>query len=374
MKNVLFLFLFTLLSITYGSSQTSDVSGILNLKGLGDAPLLKGLVNIPASEKQAVSNACINAIDRAVQLQSDALRQQYAERVKGQPEREKQVRKLIYDIVVRTDRSPKEGLTHASVRGKLDISELRDLLNSLRADNPNKVNAGDQRSDLGVAVFFTVRRSLSKLNTTEITSKNSSNDQIKTSGNESITDSGIETNESKDEASSVTQITTNAESADSIIYVFDSQMKDAFGTGLMTKLAAKGFESLEDGSDYDASEAIDQDITSRGSPSKKTKRDLVAELKEDPDIELYIIGTLDFSIPSKDPITGLVVVNTTMSGKIYKIRPGKKTGKFVAGLGPRSFKGKGRSQEDAKKDILEAMAPLAADEIITALKNNNVIN
>lgn len=352
-------------------AQTQNVSGILHLRGMGDSILPKSKTANAQSEKNAIRAAAVNAIDRAIELQSDALRQQYSDRVKGFPEREDQVRKLIYDIQVKTERSPKEGLTHATVRGKMDTSKLRDLLNSL---SPKSNSAANGRSDLGVAVFFTVRRTSSASNQSKVVSKSTSGDNLETSGTENITEHGIEINESNKETSTASRTTTNIKEADKLTYEFDGQMKDAFGTGLLTKLAAKGFESIEDGSDYDSSEAIDKDITLRGSPSKTTRRTLVKELQEDPEIKLYIIGTLDFSLPRKDPITGLYVVNTTMSGKVYKIRPGKKTGRFVAGLGPKSFKGKGLTQEEAKKDILEAMAPLAADEIVAALKNNNVIN
>lgn len=347
-------------------SEVTDVSGIVNVRGIGSAPLLDGSPG-DLSEKQAVTAACINAIDRALELQSDALRQQYSERVKGNWENELQVRKLISDIAVQTEKSPKEKITSAKISGKLDMSALRDLLNGMA------VEVDSRRSNLGVAVFFTVRRSVSKTVAHEKAESRDLKQGISTSGEEEITDNGVKTVEAKEESSNSTVKSANTIHAESIKFAFDPQMKDAFGTGLMTKLAAKGFDSLADGSDFDATEAIDEDTTNKGFPSSSTRRNLLKELQEDGDIQLYILGKLDFSIPGKDPITGMVTVNTTMTGKVYRITPGKKRASLVAGLGPKSFKGKGRSEEDAKKHILEAMAPLAADEIITALQNKGIV-
>jgi hypothetical protein len=89
-------------------------------------------------------------------------------------------------------------------------------------------------------------------------------------------------------------------------------------------------------------------------------------------IELIVIGSLDFSIPTKDPISGMNMVEATMSGKVMMLM-GSSIPRTVAALEPKSFKAIGDTQEVAKKRVLEAMAPLTADEIISKLKNNGIL-
>jgi hypothetical protein len=61
-----------------------------------------------------------------------------------------------------------------------------------------------------------------------------------------------------------------------------------------------------------------------------------------------------------------------MSGKVMMLM-GSSIPRTVAALEPKSFKAIGDTQEVAKKRVLEAMAPLTADEIISKLKNNGIL-
>ena len=117
---------------------------------------------------------------------------------------------------------------------------------------------------------------------------------------------------------------------------------------------------------------MDKDITSRGQPSPKTLKQLVNEVRTEGGMELIVIGNLDFSIPTKDPISGMDMVEATMTGKVMKASGGG-IPRTVAALEPKSFKAVGDTQEVAKKRVLEAMAPLTADEIISKLKNNGTL-
>jgi hypothetical protein len=359
----------TLLSALSLFGQIENVSGVVKVRGMGDAPLPDDKPSsIEKSENQAVHMAVMNAVDRALELQSATLRQQYDQRVRGNVEREKLVRSLITAMEAETERLPDEGITYAKVKGSLDIQSIRDMLNKI----PKEYN--NDRSDVGIAVFFTVRRTAASSKSGQVLVETENKQGINAAGQENITDTGIERVESKTTTAADKVGVTERVEAVKTEFEFDPQMKEAFGTGLLQKLTAKGFESIEDGAFFDVADQMDDDMTSRGSLSKNTMLAMVSELQEDPDIEYCVYGNLDFSLPYTDPITGMSAVKTTMLAKVYRIIPGKKRPKFVGGIGPKSYTGKGLQEEDAKKDILEAMAPLAADEIVSALKNNDVID
>jgi hypothetical protein len=154
------------------------------------------------------------------------------------------------------------------------------------------------------------------------------------------------------------------------VYKSDDQLKANWGENLLDQFNDKGFEETVDGSFFDVSEKLDDDINNRGKISAKTLRTLVPEVREaDLGVELLILGRLDFSKPTRDAVSGMWAAQATMTGKIYSVPLKGVFPKTVAALGSIQRKALGKTQEDAKKSVLAIIAPLGADEIISKLKN-----
>jgi len=102
-------------------------------------------------------------------------------------------------------------------------------------------------------------------------------------------------------------------------------------------------------------------------------RQLTGEVRTaEPTVQYVIVGTLDFSIPTNDPISGMQKVTGTVAGKIYQLG-GAGLPRLVAALAPVTNSGVAPTQQDAKKRVLAALGPMAADEILTKLKNKGAL-
>lgn len=343
---------------------------VIDVRGIGDAKTVaedgKSLVKGEAA-KTAARRAAVNAIDRALQNQSDNIRQQFTERVVGNAKHEEQIQKIINDVKLEIIPIPEQTTVRATIAGKFDLNEFKDLVNSMSIQQSTV-----KRSALELAVFFTVRSSVEVARGGGVRETKEKRAENLETAAEVVTESSLNVDESTTQRQNVADLSETVEQADKVRYKSDSQLKEPFGTGLIGQFLDKGFEGVVDGSFFEGSDLLDSDITARGNPSPATLRKVVKEIGEEGQLELLVIGSLDFSIPTKDPISGMWSVETTMSGKVMRAAAGK-IPRTVAALEPHNFKGVGQTQEVAKKRALEAMSPLAADEIISKLKNNGVI-
>lgn len=342
---------------------------IIEVRGMGDAKTVDPSgkpIAVGEAAKKAVRNAAVNAIDKALQHQSDNIRQQFAERIVGDDDREEQVRKIISDVKVETTPVSQQKMVHATISGKFDLNELKDLLN--RSDI---LQAVVERSSQQIAVFFTVRRSTQVSRGGGVRRDIHEDKTNNESATEMAEEGALKIKESSNENSSRTISELDIELADNTSWESDSQSKDLFGTGLMGQLTDKGFAGVVDGSFFESSLSLDEDITNVGYPLPATLKQVVEEVRKEQNIELIVVCSLDFSIPTRDPVSGQWAIETTMSGKVIR-SSGSGIPQAPAALEPRNLKGIGPTQEVAKKRAIEALAPLAADEIISKLKNNNV--
>jgi hypothetical protein len=353
--------------VSFASSVTAQ---IIDIKGVGDAKTVDAQGKaLPEGEpaKKAIINAAVFAIDTALQGQGDNIRQQFQERVFGDATRVEEVRKMISNAKVETNPDTVQRMVRATISGKLDLTELKDYMN-----RKDKLQSAVKRTDLEMAVFFTVRRSTQVARGVAVVTgaiKDSTNSE---KAKEEAEEAGLTVEEAVNHKETNTDSTDIVEKADKISWEADAQLKEPFGAGLIGQFTDKGFENVVDGSFFEVSDEMDKDISSRGQPSPKTLKQLVNEVRAEGSMELIVIGSLDFSIPTKDPVSGMNMVEATMSGKVMKASGGG-IPRTVAALEPKSFKAVGDTQEVAKKRVLEAMAPLTADEIISKLKNNGTL-
>ena len=364
------LFTVSLLATCLVGFTSNAKAQIIDIKGVGDAKTVDAQGKaLPEGEpaKKAIINAAVFAIDTALQGQSDNIRQQFQERIVGDTTRVEEVRKMISNAKVETNPDTVQRMVRATISGKLDLTELKDYMNK-----KEKLQSAVKRTDLEMAVFFTVRRSTQVARGAAVVSEANTDSTNSETAKEEAEEASLTVEEAVNRKETNTASTDIVEKADKISWEADAQLKEPFGSGLIGQFTDKGFENVVDGSFFEVSDEMDKDITSRGQPSPKTLKQLVNEVRAEGSMELIVIGSLDFSIPTKDPVSGMNMVEATMSGKVMKAS-GSGIPRMVAALEPKSFKAVGDTQEVAKKRVLEAMAPLTADEIISKLKNNGTL-
>ena len=344
---------------------------MLEIRGIGDAKVVDATGKpLPdgVAANQAVREAAINSIDQLLQNQSSSIRQQFNERVKGSVEREEEVKGMINDLNVVVDPIPEQKIVRVRIVGALDLNTLKDKMNQWP-----KISAQVVTSSKQAVIFFTARRTTATEKAgIKVKTENANDKTISQSATEELEESGVQTNEGVSTTDTTVAGITNVEMTDKVLWESDTQLKGDFGTGLMGQFTDKGFTDVNDGSMFITSEDLDADITKKGAPSALTWKKVIKEVKEtDSNIEMIVIGNIDFSAPTEDPVTGMWKVATSMSGKVYQLGTGMP--KLVAALGSKTLNGLATSQEEAKKRALEAMAPLAADEIISKLKNKDIL-
>ena len=354
----------------------SGLSELVSTQGMAEVDL-KDASGKAIPEKEAVRLATeiaqSQAVENAISKTSDAIRQQYAERVGDSEERKKTVMNMVVDKTIQTE--PRTNLStprmRVYLRGKIDMAALRDQLNSW-----TKMVQQVDYSKVQMALFYTVRRIAE---TRRLASGEESSDSsavsAKESGSESITENGVEVSESVAENATKTRLKTSINRADENIWEQDADQQENWGVGLQEQFIEKGFESIIGGEFFDVQEVLNKEVGSKGRATATTLKKVIQDVKDEADFTdggLVIIGNLDFKEPVKDSLSGLWSVEATMKGKIYKVGKGI-IPRTVGALEVITKKSLGETQESAKTSVLSAMAPLAADEIISKLKNKGEI-
>jgi hypothetical protein len=264
--------------------------------------------------------------------------------------------------------------------GSLDITALRDFLNSIPKE---ELQNQAQLSDALVAVFFTVR---------ETSGMTIFADEIKTDSAAATTDAmnkesegGVEESEngvSQSETSirqEKSQLKTTASGSttirtDKAQYTLDDISKELFGDGLKARFTSKGINEIFDGAMFESAEQLDEVYGAGESIRSKNWKAVTEDIaNEEPSIQYLIVGTMDFSYPTDDPVTGMPMYSGTVSGKVYKLREAGKMPTTVGGLAPLEAKISAPTQQDAKKRVVAKLSELAADEIISFLNQKGIL-
>lgn len=189
---------------------------------------------------------------------------------------------------------------------------------------------------------------------------------------EGETDSAITTTESRTEVNISESSASRTVKSDVLQYALDGPAREEFGSALYDRFASKGFENIVDGAFFEAASVLDDAFGKGDVVPAAVWRKVVAGLREEePGVGYMIVGTLDCGTPRKDSMTGMWVVEATVTGKVYKL--GAKTPRLVAALSPQTMMGKAADQLQAKKRAVTGICPLAADEILAKLKAKNII-
>lgn len=358
------------LTVSAGFSEPVAIKGMAEVD-LKDA---SGKV-IPEKEavRLATEIAQYQAVENAISRASDAIRQQYAERVGDSEERKKMVMNMVVDKTIQTE--PRTNQSRPRMRvfltGKIDMTALRDQLNSWP-----KIAQQVDYSDVEMALFYVVTRTTKTIKGgTGFDVSSKSTGSTKESGSENLSENGVEVSEKVVESDRLQVLESVVETEGETITEVDIKNGDLWATGLATQFADKGFESVYLGGDFLFSEKYTEDISASGKVSFATRKTLVPEMSEAMgEGGLIVIGRLDFLQTTKDSASGLWSSEAVMSGKVYKLpKEGKKIAPLVTGLKPISKKSLGKTKDGAQKSVLSLMAPAAADEIISSLKNKGIL-
>jgi hypothetical protein len=264
--------------------------------------------------------------------------------------------------------------------GSLDITALRDFLNSIPKE---ELQNQAQLSDALVAVFFTVRETSgmtifdaerktdSAAATTDAMNKESEGGVEESENGVSQSETSIrqEKSQIKTTASGSTTIRT-----DKAQYTLDDISKELFGDGLKARFTSKGINEIFDGAMFESAEQLDEVYGAGESIRSKNWKAVTEDIaNEEPSIQYLIVGTMDFSYPTDDPVTGMPMYSGTVSGKVYKLREPGKMPTTVGGLAPLEAKFSAPTQQDAKKRVVAKLSELAADEIISFLNQKGIL-
>ncbi len=314
----------------------------------------------------ARQNARINAIEKALENQSEALREQFKTVGRNLKVEDYESKKILTETKkYKEEVDAKEKKVRAYFEGKLDMSALRDALNAMPA-----IGTDVKLSKIGAALFFTGRITAANIVTLADVTKSGSKARMKEAeGKMTATENGTSVSEVSEEKSKENMKVTSADTADKAKYELDPPGKENFGTGLLERFSSKGFEGLVEGGVLDSSKAIDEDFGAGKSVEAAHLKAAIKEVKEgDPEIKYVIVGSVDFTIPSKDPVTGKHKTAGTVNGKVYDISK-PSFPKVVAAVGPVTKSMVADTQADARTRVIAVLAEEAADDIITKLGN-----
>ena len=239
-----------------------------------------------------------------------------------------------------------------------------------------------------VAIFYTVRMSsINRVSSGEISSsvnagavaptnlaKNNENE-----GNVSATDEGVSKSETSlkqakgkfKEQETITESSSETEVADEQTWKVDKASKTSFGNGLLDRFSSKGFNDVLDGAEFESSTELDAAYGVGDDIPPAVWKQIVAEVREsEPSVKYLVVGTLDFSIPTKDPLSGKQLMTGKVSGTIKKLEGTGRPRTFAA-LADIEAKESAATQQDAKTRVMAILTEKAADDIIAKLRNKS---
>lgn len=317
--------------------------------------------------EEAQKEAIRNGLDAMISSQSSTMRQLYEER---KPDIYTTLMSHARDVQNTQKDNKATHSMEVKVSAVIDEDKLKDTLM-----NTSAVKTQVNLSDTLVAMLFTVR-SVTSVERGGVTNKSTSSSSATgdSAVSESATDSAITTSESRTEVKSSESSTSRIFKADVSEYNVDTDACSAFDNALSGRLLDKGYQEAMGRDSFDSVSLLDEAYGKGKSVPASSLRKIVTEIRElDSSVGYMIVGTLDFSYPRKDAMTGMVAVDAKVSGTVYKLVEGKRMYTRVVALNPLQITGKGADEEQAKDRALTSISPLAADEILAKLRAKNII-
>ena len=329
---------------------------------------------------ESKSKAIFDAINRGIEQQPEALRSQFKSVAVSMTVQDYINKRIVLETDNKWNTITNEREVISQYQGRLDLTALRDFLNSIPL---SELQNQPKLSNALVAVFFTVRETAEKTSfdaekRTENTATASNAKNNESQGDISESDTGVTKSETSIVQGKIQEKTmtsgSTTEKADKVQYSLDDMSKELFGDGLKSRFSSKGINEIFDGAMFESAEQLDKFYGAGESIRSQTWKSVTENIStEEPSIQYLIVGTLDFSFPTKDSISGMPIYSGTVSGKVYKLREAGKMPTVVGGLPPLEAKLPAPTQQDAKKRVVAKLSELAADEIISYLKQKGIL-
>jgi len=329
---------------------------------------------------EAKSKAIYDAINRGLEQQPEGLRSHFKSAASLMTVQDYINKRIVLEMENKWETITSEREVTAIYQGKMDLTALRDFLNSIPK---SELQNQPELSDALVAVFFTVRETSAMTifdadrktdnaaATTDAMNKESEGEVEESDSGVSQSETSIRQEKAQVKTSSSGSTTIRTDEAQ---YTLDDISKELFGDGLKARFTTKGINEIFDGAMFESAEQLDEVYGAGDSIRSRHWKAVTEDISnEEPSIQYLIVGTLDFSYPTEDPVTGMPTYSGTVSGKVYKLREPGKMPTTVGGLAPLEAKISAPTQQDAKKRVVAKLAELAADEIISFLNQKGIL-
>jgi hypothetical protein len=358
--------------VVLGALSSSAES--LRISGKGEAPYTNP-IGKPDKQVEAAARkeAIYNAVDRALENQSDSLREQFKKFGKTLTVEEYEAKGIVTETRRATAiADPKARKVTVLFEGTLDLQALRDKMN---ATSSSEGSTDVKLSKVAAMVFFTVRETTENFvfGEKKVTATKRL-DTVEGDAN-AVVSEGADSIAAKGSASRLRETKSSVESGvaqrtDKQKFALDGPSRDAFGGGLKEIFTAKGFKKIKDGSMLDVSKEVDEAFGSGEGLPAALKRKMVKEVRENmPNVRYIVVGTVDFSIPTRDPDNGQPMYTGRINGDVWEIDEDGGLPDVVAALAPIQKTQSAATQQEAKGNVIRKISQDAANEIITKLRN-----
>jgi hypothetical protein len=359
-------------------STLSLLADPVRISGRGDANYTNP-IGKPGKEVEAAARkeAIYNAVDRALEGQSDALREQFKKFGKTMTAEEYEAKGIVTESRKATAiPDPKARKVTVLFEGTLDIQALRDKMN---ATSSTEGGTDVKLSKVAAMVFFTVRETTENfIHGDKIVTGAKRLDTVEAEKNVAVSGSD-ESLSAKGNAARLRETKTSVEvgvakRTDKQKFALDGPSRDAFGAGLKEIFTAKGFKKIKDGTMLEVSKEVDEAYGSGEGLPAAVKKKMVKEVVENmPKVRYMVVGTVDFSMPTLDKVTGQHQYVGRITGDVWEMDEDGGLPDVVAALAPTQVTMSADTQQDAKARVIRKISQEAANDIITKLRNKEGI-
>jgi hypothetical protein len=356
------------LSLILGSASAAEKSSSSKIRGTGqaqDGGLFGGIQK--DTEYVARTNAIIDAVNRAMEGQSDPVRKLFKDnwgKTTG-PDRHGADDFINEKIVTE---SPGSGVQDIDKKtrtvtyvfaGTLDLTRLLEVL------------GGGEKSKLVPMVFYSMRetsqeqeRVMGEATSVDVKKLEEIEGQVAASDNGTLK---TEANQLKEKILKTREKISVANSYK--FSISDIGPRQVFGNQLQAKLQDLGFDEFIDGGLHELSKDYNAVMANGEEPDSKLLKGMTSAAIDE-EADYVAIMSITFQFPRKSGLTGNYECIATALGKVYKKPEGTKLPKVVAVLDPVILKGRGASEQEAKGDVAKNIAIETGQDMTSKLRSN----
>lgn len=345
--------------------QASSSSKIRGTGQAADGGLFGGIQK--DTEYVARTNAIVDAVTRALEGQSDAVRKLFKDNWANPNSPDRRGADDFVSQQIVSD-APGSGIVDVNKKtrtvtyvfnGTLDLRRLLEIL------------GGNEKSKLVPLIFYSMRETSEEQEqvfAASVTKEEKRLEEVE--AKLAASDNGTLREEAAQLKHQIIEKRHKITGANKYKFsISDIGPRKAFGGQVKATLQDLGFDEFVDGALSSLSKPFNEANAAGEEPDPALLKEMTAEsIKEDADY--VIIMSLDFSCPKKIGLTGAYECHGTATGDVYKKPEGRRSARSVAALDPIIVKGRGSSEQEAKKEVAIMIAKDAAQDIAAKLRSN----